>query len=158
MPKGKSPSSTPPRTSRPRRPPPRHQLTLDEALARTGIHGVTSKAMFGGRCYYVNENPFSFVLGEALALRLPPQQLKDACSQDDGQVFHPGGGDFIMREYLELSDQALADEEKIDAYVIASTRFMGGQAAPEEGLVADDLLKGREELYRREKRKIKRKT
>lgn len=141
-----------PRPPHPRRPPPRHQLTLEEALARTGVHSVTSKAMFGGRCYYVNENPFSFVLGEALALRLSQEQLAAACRQGDGQVFHPGGGDFIMREYLELSDQALADEEKIDAYVIASTRFMAGQAAPEEGLATDDLLRGREGLYKKKKR------
>ena len=149
------PKKSSPRPSRPRRPPPRHQLTLDEALARVGVHGVTSKAMFGGRCYYVNENPFSFVLGEALALRLSPEQLAAACRQGDGQVFHPGGGDFVMREYLELSDQALADEEKIDTYVLASTRFMGGQAAPQEGLAAGDLLTGREALYRGGKRKRK---
>ena len=99
------------RSPRPRKPPPRHQLTLDEAVARLGIHGVSSKAMFGGRCYYIDEKPFSFVLGDALALRLSQDQLTQACGQGDGQVFHPGGGDFIMREYLELSDQALADEK-----------------------------------------------
>ena len=131
-----------------RRPPPRHQLTLDEALARLGVPGVTSKAMFGGRCYYVDEKPFSFVLGEALALRVSPQQLAAACERGDGQVFHPGGGDFVMREYLELSAQALADEEKIDTYVQASTRFMGGQDAPQEGLSWEDLRQGREGLYK----------
>jgi TfoX/Sxy family transcriptional regulator of competence genes len=105
--------------------------------------------MFGGRCYYVDEKPFSFVLGEALALRVSPQQLAVACERGDGQVFHPGGGDFVMREYLELSAQALADEEKIDTYVQASTRFMGGQDAPQEGLSWEDLRHGREGLYKK---------
>lgn len=121
-----------------------------------GVPGVTSKAMFGGRCYYVDEKPFSFVLGEALALRVSPQQLAAACERGDGQVFHPGGGDFIMREYLELSHQALSDEEKIDIYVQASTRFMGGQEAPEEGLAWEDLRHGREGLYRH--KNVKRET
>lgn len=132
-----------------RRPPPRHQLTLNEALARLGVPGVTSKAMFGGRCYYVDDKPFSFVLGDALALRVSPRQLAAACERGDGQVFHPGGGDFIMREYLELSPQALSDEEKIDTYVQASTGFMGGQEAPQEGLTSEDLRHGRERLYKR---------
>jgi TfoX/Sxy family transcriptional regulator of competence genes len=107
--------------------------------------------MFGGRCYYIDEKPFSFVLGDALALRLSQEQLTQACGQADGQVFHPGGGDFIMREYLELSDQALADEEKIDTYVQASTRFMGGQQEPEQGLVWDDLRQGRDGLYKQKR-------
>ena len=136
-----------------RRPPPRHQLTLDEALARLGVSGVTSKAMFGGRCYYVDEKTFSFVLGDALALRVSPQQLAAARERGDGQVFHPGGGDFIMREYLELSPQALSDEERIDTYVRASTRFMGGQEAPQEGLTPEDLRHGRDRLYKRPRRR-----
>lgn len=148
MPKAK-PTSTRARSAPRRRPPPRHQLTLDEALTRLGVPGVTSKAMFGGRCYYVDEKPFSFVLGDALALRLSPQQLAAACERGDGQVFHPGGGDFIMREYLELSHQALSDEEKIDVYVQASTRFMGGQEAQREGLAWEDLRRGREGLYKK---------
>ena len=149
--KGK-PKSTTARAPRPRKPPPRHQLTLDEAVTRLAVHGVSSKSMFGGRCYYIDEKPFSFVLGTALALRLPQEQLSKACGQGDGYVFHPGGGDFIMREYLELSDQALADEEKIDTYVQASTRFMGGHAEPEQGLVWADLRQGRDELYKKKRK------
>ncbi len=151
MPKGK-PKSTTCRSPRPRKPPPRHQLTLDEAVVRVGVRGVSSKSMFGGRCYYIDEKPFSFVLGDALALRLSQEQLTAACRQGDGQVFHPGGGDFIMREYLELSDQALADEERIDIYVQASTRFMGGHDEPEQGLVWDDLRQGREGLYKKKRK------
>ncbi len=113
-----------------------------------GVPGVTSKAMFGGRCYYVDAKPFSFVLGDALALRVSLQQLAAARKRGDGQIFHPGGGDFIMREYLELSPHALSDEEKIDGYVQASIHFMGGREAPQEGLTWEDLRHGRERLYK----------
>ena len=139
------------RNPRPRKHSPRHQLTLEEAVTRVAVHGVSSKAMFGGRCYYIYEKPFSWVLGNALALRLPEEQLNKASERGDGQVFHPGAGDTVMREYLELSDQALADEETIDTYVRASTRFMGGHAQPEHGLVWDDLRTGRDALYKRKR-------
>jgi len=51
--------------------------------------------------------------------------------------------------FLGFSAQALADEEKIDTYVQASTRFMGGQEAPQEGLSWEDLRHGREGLYKK---------
>ena len=51
--------------------------------------------------------------------------------------------------FLGFSAQALADEEKIDTYVQASTRFMGGQNAPQEGLSWEDLRHGREGLYKK---------
>lgn len=135
-----------------RRPPPLHQLTLEESIARLGLRGVTSKRMFGGRCYYAGSNPFSFVLAHYLALKLPAKQLRAGCGQGDGQLFNPGGGDFIMREYLALSDQALADEERLDTYVLASYHFIVGQETAEEDLAGDDLWRGREGLYRQTKR------
>ena len=56
-----------------------------------------------------------------------------------------------MREYLALSNQALEDEARVDAYVLVSHRFIGGQGTEEGGLAYDDLLKGREGLYGRKK-------
>jgi TfoX/Sxy family transcriptional regulator of competence genes len=109
--------------------------------------------MFGGVCYYADGKPFSILLGEALALKLSPAQLKAGCEQGDGEVFHPGGGDFMMREYLELSDQALMDEERVDTYVLASYRFVSGQETSREELTWSDLLQGREGLYKRAKGK-----
>jgi len=108
--------------------------------------------MFGGFCYYVESRPFSIVLEDYLALKLPAKQLREGCGQGDGQLFNPGGGDFIMREYLALSDQALADEERLDAYVLASYHFIAGQETMEEGLANDDLWRGREGLYKQAKR------
>ena len=138
-------------TTNPRRPPPLHQGTLEEALTRLGLHDVTTKRMFGGLCYYVANRPFAILLGEALALKLPAEQLREGHACGDGRVFNPGGGDFLMREYLALSDQALVDEARVDAYVLASHRFIGGQGTEERGLAYDDLLKGREGLYERKK-------
>ncbi|NOT57588.1 MAG: hypothetical protein HOP18_23530 [Deltaproteobacteria bacterium] len=136
----------------PRRPPPLHQGTLDEALARLGLRDVPTKRMFGGLCYYAANRPFAILLGEDLALKLPAEELRAACARGDGRVFNPGGGDFLMREYLVLSEQALMDEERVDAYVQASHQFISGQGPEDEGgLAYDDLLKGREELYRRGK-------
>jgi hypothetical protein len=132
----------------PRRPPPLHQGTLEEALARLSLHDVATKRMFGGLCYYVANRPFSILLSEDLALKLPAEQLREGCACGDGRVFNPGGGDFLMREYLALSDQALIDEARVDAYVLASYRFIGGQGTEEGGLAYDDLLKGRDGLYR----------
>jgi TfoX/Sxy family transcriptional regulator of competence genes len=137
--------------TRSRRPPPLHQVTLEESLARLGLRGVTVKRMFGGLCYYADGKPFSILLAASLALKLPARQLRSGGNQGDGQLFHPGGGDFVMREYLELSEQALMDEGRVDAYVLASYRFIGGQETTAEDLAWSDLLQGREELYKRAK-------
>ena len=132
----------------PRRPPPLHQGTLEEAITRLGLREVTTKRMFGGLCYYVTNKPFSILLGEDFALKLPAEGLREGCGRGDGRIFNPGGGDFLMREYLVLSDQALTDESLIDAYVLASHRFISGQGTEEGGLAYEDLLKGRDGLYR----------
>ena len=55
-----------------------------------------------------------------------------------------------MREYITLSNQVLMDETRIDAYVLASHRFIVGLGGNErEGLDYADLLRGRDGLYRR---------
>ena len=136
-----------------RRPPPLHQTTLEESLARLGLRSVTVKRMFGGLCYYANGKPFAILLAASLALKLSGRQLRGGSARGDGQLFHPGGGDFVMREYLELSEQALMDEGRVDAYVLASYRFIAGQEAMEEDLAWSDLVHGREELYNRAKRR-----
>jgi TfoX/Sxy family transcriptional regulator of competence genes len=145
--KNKEESSRAGKPTRPRRPPPLHRATLEDSIARLGIRGVSVKRMFGGLCYYAQEKPFSILLGNALALKLPAAQLRTGCEGGDGQLFHPGGGDFIMREYLELSEQVLMDEGRVDAYVQASHRFVAGLGGQEEGLAWNDLLEGREALY-----------
>jgi hypothetical protein len=58
-----------------------------------------------------------------------------------------------MREYLELNEQVLMDEGQVDAYVLASYRFIAGQEAREEDLAWNDLLEGREGLYGKTKRR-----
>ena len=140
-----------------KRPPPRHQLTLDEAIARLGLTGVTHRRMFGGLCYYANGTPFSFLLGEDLALKLPAMQLVSASASRAGDLFHPGGGEFVMREYLALSTQTLTDEDTIDEFVRASYGFVSGQAGPPEELGQRDLLEGRSGLYQKKKRPVRQK-
>src|SRR5262245_44462060 len=88
-----------PSTPRSRRPPPLHQGTLEEAIERLGLRGVTTKRMFGGLCYYAEERPFAILLGEDLALKVPAVTLREGCARGDGRIFNPGGGDFLMREY-----------------------------------------------------------
>jgi len=151
--KNKEESSRTGKSTRPRRPPPLHQATLEESVARLGVRGVTVKRMFGGLCYYAEEKPFSILLGNALALKLSATQLRTGCERGDGQLFHPGGGDFVMREYLELSEQVLMDEGQVDAYVQASHRFVVGLEGQEEGLAWNDLLEGREALYSKTSRR-----
>lgn len=145
-----SEASTP---ASPRRLPPIHQGTLDESIARLGLRGVTMKRMFGGLCYYAEGSPFAFLLGASLALKLPAVQLREGCTRGEGTLFHPGDGDFVMREYLDLDDSALLDEGRVDAYVQESYRFVAGQKAADEDLDWGDLLQGRDELYRRVGRK-----
>jgi hypothetical protein len=58
-----------------------------------------------------------------------------------------------MREYLELSEQALMDEGQVDTYVLTSYRFIVGQETVEEDLAWGDLLRGRDELYKQAKGK-----
>lgn len=142
-----------PKLDRPRRSPPLHQGTLEEAVARLGLRGVTTKRMFGGLCYYADSKPFAILLEDDLALKLPAERLRDGCARRDGHVFNPGGGDFRMREYLALDDQVLMDEAQVDTYVLASHRFVSGQGTTEEGLAYDDLWRGREGLYKRTQRK-----
>ncbi len=143
-----------PGNARSRRPSPLHQGTLEEALARLGLHDLTVRSMFGGQCYYAEGKPFAMLLGNALALKLPAMQLRAACERGDGRLFRPGGGDFVMRQYLELSAQALADEGRMDAYVQASYRFVAGQGTRYAELSYSDLLEGRETLYRRTQERI----
>jgi TfoX/Sxy family transcriptional regulator of competence genes len=139
-----------PATPRVRRPAPLHQGTFEEAIERLGLQGVTTKRMFGGLCYYVEDRPFAFLLGSDLALKLPGEILRSGCANGDGRIFNPGGGDFLMREYITLSDQALADETQIDTYVLASHRFIAGRGGRESGgLGYEDLIHGRDELYKR---------
>ena len=136
-----------------RRPPPLHQGTLDESVTRLGLRDVTVRRMFGGLCYYVEGKPFALLLGSSLALKLPAVQLRQGCARGDGEIFHPGGGDFVMREYLDLGENVLMDEGRVDAYVQASHRFMAGQETAAGDLGWGDLLQGREDLYKQAKRK-----
>ena len=141
-------------TAHPRRPPPLHQATLEEALTRLGLREVMTKRMFGGLCYYAEEKPFAILLGEDLALKLPALQLRQGCARGDGRVFNPGGGDFLMREYIALSNNALMDEAQVDEYVLTSYRFIAGQGNHEGGgLGYEDLFRGRDELYKRNKKR-----
>lgn len=141
------------RPVRARRPPPVHQGTLNESVERLGLRGVTVRRMFGGLCYYAEGNPFALLLGASLAVKLPAVQLRQGCAQGDGEIFHPGGGDFVMREYLDLGESVLMDEGRVDAYVQASYRFMAGQETTATDLGWGDLLQGRDELYKQAKRK-----
>jgi hypothetical protein len=71
----------------------------------------------------------------------------------DGRIFNPGGGDFLMREYISLSDQTLMEETQVDAYVLASYRFIAGRGGGEPaGLGYEDLLRGRDALYKQRKK------
>jgi len=150
MTKGKkTTASTKP--TRPRRPPPLHQGTLDESVSRLGLYDVTVRRMFGGLCYYARGKPFALLLGSSLALKLPGIQLRQGCTQGDGEIFHPGSDEFVMREYLDLSETVLMDEDRVDAYVQASHRFVAGQESREEDLAWRDLLQGRDELYKQAK-------
>jgi len=138
--------------SQPRRPPPLHQGTLEEAVERLGLRDVTTKRMFGGLCFYADNKPFAILLGEDFALKLPAEQLREGCARGDGRIFNPGGGDFLMREYIALSDQVLMEETRVDAYVLASHRFIAGRGGSEPGgLGYEDLLRGRDALYKRQK-------
>jgi len=130
-----------------KRPPPRHKLTLEEAIERLGLTGITHRKMFGGLCYYANGDPFSFLIEEDLALKLPAMKLVSASAARAGELFHPGGGDFVMREYLSLSQASLSDEEKIDDLVGDSYGFVSGRKKAERGLSLNDLAEGRNRLY-----------
>ncbi len=123
-----------------------------------GLKGITHRRMFGGLCYYANGTPFSFLLGEDLALKLPAMQLVSASASRAGDLFHPGGGEFVMREYLALSAETLTDEDKVDAFVQASYCFVSGRASPAEELAQRDLLEGRTGLYKKKKRPARRKV
>jgi TfoX/Sxy family transcriptional regulator of competence genes len=106
--------------------------------------------MFGGLCYYVADKPFAILLDADLALKVPGETLRAGCARRDGRIFNPGGGDFLMREYITLSDQVLMDEAQIDAYVRTSHRFIAGRGGGETGgLGYEDLLHGRDALYKR---------
>lgn len=151
--KNKEESSRVGKSARPRRPPPLHQASLEESIARLGVRNVSVRRMFGGLCYYAEGKPFSILLGNALALKLSGAQLRTGCERGDGQLFHPGGGDFVMREYLELSEQVLMDEGQVDVYVQASHRFVTGLEGQGEDLAWTDLLEGREALYSKRNRR-----
>jgi hypothetical protein len=141
MTKGKR-ASTSVKPVRSQRPPPLHQGTLDESVTRLALRGVSVRRMFGGLCYYAAGNPFAFLFGSSLALKLPATQLRQGCSRGDGEIFRPGGGDFVMREYLDLSENVLMDEDRV-----------AGHGAAQEDLDGGELLQGREALYKQTKQR-----
>ncbi len=127
-----------------RRPPPTHAATLEDSLSRLGADRVTARRMFGGLCYYASGKPFAFVLGPFLALKLPRREIREASAKGEGKPFEPAKG-FVMQDYLALSKKALEQDGCLDAYVLASYRFVSGQ---EEDSLARELRRGRQELYR----------
>src|SRR5438876_10753013 len=101
--KSRAKAAREPQSARLRRPPPLHQATLEESIARLGLRGATSKRMFGGLCYYANDKPFSTVLGAALALKPCAAHLRSGRGRRDGRLFHAGGADSMVRGYLDPS-------------------------------------------------------
>ena len=129
-----------------RRPSPTHESTMEDAITRLGLSSVTSRRMFGGLCYYAEDKAFAFVIDSFLALKLSRAEVRAAVARGDGKPFEPAEG-FVMRAYLALSESALAEDGRLDAYVLASYRFIAGQEDDEDPL-GEELRRGRRELYR----------
>jgi TfoX/Sxy family transcriptional regulator of competence genes len=122
---------------------------MEDAVTRLELSDVTSRRMFGGLCYYADNKTFAFVIGRFLALKLSKSEIRAAVAGRDGKPFEPAKG-FVMREYLALSESALAEDSQLDTYILASYRFVMGQGGDEDPL-GEELRRGRRELYRMNK-------
>lgn len=82
------------------------------------------KSMFGSPCYFVNGNMFTGVKGGIVFLRLSEDGRKAIMLESDEiQPFEPRPG-FFMKEYVEIPDNKITDQEFITRWLNQSYDFV----------------------------------
>ncbi|MFN8108373.1 MAG: TfoX/Sxy family protein [Thermoleophilia bacterium] len=82
--------------------------------------GVDRRPMFGQRGGFVNRNLFLCTFGDALVLRLGPDD-RAALLEVGGEPFAPGGR--VMREYIALPGVVHRDEGEVRGWVDRAHAF-----------------------------------
>ena len=82
------------------------------------VEGIAceQRSMFSYPCAFVNGQMFSGVFGDSLIVRLDEIQRAELLLEPGTQIFDPMGGR-PMREYVQLTDAMLEDEEALLAWI-----------------------------------------
>ena len=82
------------------------------------------RTMFSYPCAFVNGQMFSGVFGDSLIVRLSEAQRAELLARPGTQIFDPMGGR-PMREYVQLADAMLEDEEALASWIRKGFAFAG---------------------------------
>lgn len=92
----------------------------------TAGYDCVKKPMFGAPVYFVNNNMWTGVKGEKVFLRLSEEGRETIQSEyDEVRPFEPRP-DFIMKEYVEIPDSLLTEDEFIHKWLGISYEFVKG--------------------------------
>jgi len=72
--------------------------------------------MFGYPCAFLNGNMFSGVFGDSVMVRLGEKERAELLRLPGAKIFDPMGGR-PMKEYVQLPDSMLEDEEALGSWV-----------------------------------------
>lgn len=88
------------------------------------IEGVDCepRQMFGYPCAFVNGYMFTGVFGDAIFVRVDEQRREKLLATPDAALLDPMGGR-PMRDFVQFSDAALEDEERLAALVKESFAY-----------------------------------
>jgi TfoX/Sxy family transcriptional regulator of competence genes len=82
------------------------------------------KPMFGSPVYFINDNMFTGVKGSVVFLRLSESGRKEIMEEcDEVRPFEPRPG-FFMKEYVEIPESRLFDQDFILKWLQASYQFV----------------------------------
>jgi len=81
------------------------------------------RKMFGYPCAFYNGNMFVGLHERNMAVRLEKGELEKAFESGSGREFAPMKGR-VMREYLALGEEVLADPEKVAVFVEKSMAYV----------------------------------
>jgi TfoX/Sxy family transcriptional regulator of competence genes len=96
-------------------------VALEERLAGFSCQ---KKPMFGAPVYFVNDNMFTGVKGGVVFLRLSGSEQKSIMEEsDEVQPFEPKPG-FFMKEYVELTENKLFDQDFINKWLKTSYEYV----------------------------------
>lgn len=96
-------------------------ITLENLLAGFACQ---KRPMFGSPVYFVNDNMFAGVKGGVVFFRLSEKDRKAIMAEsDEVQLFEPRP-DFIMKEYVELTEDKLFDRDFINKWLPRSYAYV----------------------------------
>ena len=92
---------------------------------------VERRKMFGYPCAFVNGNMFTGLHEENMIVRLPEDRRAALIEGEGAKLFEPMKGR-VMREYVALPSETIADPPALSARVAESFAFVGAMPPKEK--------------------------